>query len=401
MTTARFPRGFVGAVASAGIKSPTATRADMALIACPGGATSAGMFTRNIVCAAPLSISRRHLATSRGHASALLLNSGCANAATGPEGASRAIDCVDAVAGALEIAPESVLVNSTGVIGVQLPTDRMLPRIPELVASLSADALPAVARAIMTTDTYPKTAIAEIEFEGRRCVVSGIAKGAGMIHPDMSLAGELPQATMISVLMTDAEIDAVALSRILKSAVDRTFHRISIDGDTSTNDSVFALASGVAGTMPEALLATAFREVARELALLVVRDGEGYERGIEVQVEGARTAEDALRVARTIATSLLVRCAVTGGDPNWGRILAAAGRAGVPFRLEDLHLSVGDVDLFRDGAPSETPLSERERVFRGPLVSIRLDLGQGSAREEFFSCGLTTEYVKINADYTT
>lgn len=405
-TAHRLPRGFVGAVAAAGIKaSAPADRPDMALIACPGGATAAAMFTRNLVCAAPLAISKRHLAMSRGHASALLINSGCANAATGAEGESRAIECVDAVARALEVAGESVLVNSTGVIGVQLPIDRMLPRVPEMAGRLSENALPALARAIMTTDTHPKSAMVEMEHEGRRCVVSGIAKGAGMIHPDMSLAGEAPQAppqaTMISVLMTDAEVDPAALARILKSAVDGSFHRISIDGDTSTNDAVFALASGVAGAVPERALTAAFRSVARELALMVVRDGEGFERGIEVVVTGAPSEGDALAVARTIATSLLVRCAVTGGDPNWGRILAAAGRAGVPLRIEELTLTVGGVSLFAEGRPADTPLADRERVFREPLVSIHLDLGRGSAREEFFSCGLTTDYVTLNADYTT
>ncbi len=391
----RFPLGFAGSTASAAIKKPG--RQDMALIACPDGATAAGMFTRNLVCAAPLQVSRRHLIESRGHASAVLINSGCANAATGEEGLSRCIDCVDAVARGLEVGAESVLVNSTGVIGVQLPIERMLPAIPGLVAGLAGGPLLPVAQAIMTTDTYPKTAAVEVVHEGRRCLVSGMAKGAGMIHPDM----DPPQATMISVLMTDAEVEPAVLQRMLHEAVDASFHRISIDGDTSTNDSVFALASGKAGRFPEAAIARAIRDVAKELALLVVRDGEGFERGIEVAVTGARTSAEALQVAKTIASSLLVRCAVTGGDPNWGRIVAAAGRAGVPLRVEDLHLSVGGVDLFKDGAPADTPLADRERVFRQPLVEIRLDLGQGSASDEFFSCGLTTEYVKLNADYTT
>ncbi|MDZ4828782.1 MAG: bifunctional glutamate N-acetyltransferase/amino-acid acetyltransferase ArgJ [Phycisphaerae bacterium] len=391
----RYPLGFVGATASAAIKKPG--RQDMALIACPDGAAAAGMFTRNLVCAAPCELSRHHLIESRGHASAVLINSGCANAATGAEGMSRAIDCVDAVAAALDVRAPSVLVNSTGVIGVQLPIERMLPAIPSLVRLLVGGSLLPVASAIMTTDTYPKTAAVEIECGGRRALVCGMAKGAGMIHPDMSP----PQATMISVLMTDADIEPAMLQRILKDAVDGSFHRISIDGDTSTNDSVFALASGKAGVFPDTTVAAAFKTVAKELALLVVRDGEGFERGIEVNVTGARTKADALTVAKTIAASLLVRCAVTGGDPNWGRILAAAGRAGVHFRVEDLHLSVGGVDLFKNGSPALTPLAERERVFREPLVEIKLDLGQGEERDEFFSCGLTEAYVKLNAEYTT
>ncbi|MFO0828305.1 MAG: bifunctional glutamate N-acetyltransferase/amino-acid acetyltransferase ArgJ [Phycisphaerales bacterium] len=391
----RLPAGFVGSTASAAIKKPG--RQDMALIACPDGATAAGVFTKNLVCAAPVQLSRRHLVETRGHASAVIINSGCANAATGAEGMARAVDCVDAVARELEVTESSVLVNSTGVIGVQLPTERMLPAIPEMVRALDSCRLLSIAQAIMTTDTYPKTAAVEIEHEGRRGLVCGIAKGAGMIHPDMAP----PQATMISVLMTDAAVDSRSLQAMLEDAVDASFHRISIDGDTSTNDSVFVLASGKAGAFPEAKVAAALKAVARELALLVVRDGEGFERGIEVRVTGARTSRDALVVAKTIASSLLVRCAVTGGDPNWGRIVAAAGRAGVPLSVDDLTLTVGGVDLFRDGAPAATPLAERERVFRAPLVEITLDLGQGSASDEFFSCGLTEAYVRLNAEYTT
>lgn len=388
-----WPAGFVAATASAAIKKPG--RTDMALLVCPGGAAAAGMFTRNQVCAAPVQLSRRHLAESRGHASALLLNSGCANAATGEQGMAAAVECTDAVAAALEVDPSSILVNSTGVIGVQLPLDRMLPRIPEMAAAAVAGPVEPFARAIMTTDTSPKMAAAEVPARngGRAARVVGVAKGAGMIHPDM--------ATMISVITTDAEVDPEALRGLLGRAVERSFHRVSIDGDTSTNDSVFALASGSAGPADPGALQAAFTEVARSLALQVVRDGEGYERGIHVRVTGAATAADALAVARTIAQSLLVRTAVTGGDPNWGRILAAAGRAGVPLAVDRVHLSVGGVDLFRDGAPSATPLAERERVFRGTMVEIRLDLGQGGQEEEYFSCGLTEAYVRLNAEYTT
>jgi glutamate N-acetyltransferase/amino-acid N-acetyltransferase len=294
-----------------------------------------------------------------------------------------------------------VLSNSTGVIGVQLPIERMLPRIPELVASLADGPLLPVAQAIMTTDTYPKVAAVELVHEGRRGLVCGISKGAGMIHPDLQLHGGPPQATTITTIMTDAELEPGELRGHLAEGVERSFHRISIDGDTSTNDAVYALASGAAGRFPPDLVRAAFLAVLRELALLVVRDGEGFERGIEVKVTGARTAPEALAVARTVAMSLLVRCAVTGGDPNWGRILAAAGRAGVPLDLEDLTLAVGGTMLFRNGGPADTPLADRERAFREPLVRVHLDLGAGEASEEFFSCGLTTEYVRLNADYMT
>jgi glutamate N-acetyltransferase/amino-acid N-acetyltransferase len=395
----RFPRGFRGATAAAGIKKPG--RPDLALIACAGGATAAGMFTRNLVCAAPVQLSRTHLSRTHGHAHALVINSGCANAATGQDGLARAGELLDAVAAELDVPVESVLSNSTGVIGVPLPIERMLPEIPGLVARLADGPLLPVAKAIMTTDTYPKVAAVELVHEGRRGLVSGISKGAGMIHPDLALHGGPPQATTISAILTDAELSPDELRGHLAAGVERSFHRISIDGDTSTNDAVYALASGAAGAFPPALGRAAFRTVLRELALLVVRDGEGFERGLEVQVTGARTAADALAVARTVAMSLLVRCAVTGGDPNWGRILAAAGRAGVAFDLADVALEVGGVGLFRDGAPADTPLADRERVFREPLVRVRLDLGQGEASEEFFSCGLTTEYVRLNADYMT
>lgn len=383
-----WPRGFASAVASASIKAPG--RTDMALLVCERGASAAGVFTRNLVCAAPLHISRRHLVESRGRAHALLLNSGCANAATGHEGMTRAQACVDAVAGELGVDTHAVLVNSTGVIGVQLPVERMLPTIVPMGRDASPGSVEPFARAIMTTDTKPKWAEAVLPSGAR---VVGVAKGAGMIHPDM--------ATMIAVLTTDAEAEPAVLDRVLRAAVDRSFHRISIDGDTSTNDSVFAFASGDAGRIDVASLEAAFTTVAQELALMVVSDGEGFERAIRVRVRGAGTAAAALVVARTIAQSLLVRTAVTGGDPNWGRILAAAGRAGVHFDVDEVSLSVGGVALFEHGAPALTPLPERERVFRQPIVDISLDLGRGGPEEDFLSCGLTEAYVRLNADYTT
>jgi glutamate N-acetyltransferase/amino-acid N-acetyltransferase len=246
----------------------------------------------------------------------------------------------------------------------------------------------------MTTDTYPKWASRTVEHAGRRCTVVGCCKGAGMIHPNM--------ATMIGVILTDAALAPAELDGHLRAGVERSFHRISIDGDTSTNDSVFALASGAAGDgFPAESMRRAFTEVARDLALMVVRDGEGYERGIHVRVTGARTDADALTVAKTIASSLLVRCAVTGGDPNWGRILAAAGRAGVRLDISDLDLTVGGVKLFTAGAPADTPLAAREEAFRRPMVEVHLDLGQGDGTDEFISCGLTKAYVELNADYMT
>ena len=389
------PAGFATATASAAIKKPG--RDDMALLRCPAGATLAAMYTTNQVCAAPVQLSRRRLRESRGHCGALLVNSGNANAATGERGLANAIELTDALARACDIAPEAVQSNSTGVIGVQLPMDRMLPQVAPMAARAAHGSIESFARAIMTTDTYPKWSARTVEHGGRSCTVVGCTKGAGMIHPNM--------ATMIAVMMTDAPLAPAELDGHLRAAVERSFHRISIDGDTSTNDSVFALASGAApapsGGFPAAAMRAAFQEVARDLALMIVRDGEGYERGIHVRVTGAPTDADALVVAKTIASSLLVRCAVTGGDPNWGRILAAAGRSGVRLDLDDLELSVGGVALFAAGAPADTPLAAREAAFRAPMVTVDLRVGAGAGTDEFISCGLTKAYVELNADYTT
>jgi glutamate N-acetyltransferase/amino-acid N-acetyltransferase len=397
-----WPRGFRAAVGAAAIKK--AGRDDLALLSMPSGATAAAIFTRNLFAAAPIEVSRRHLRDSRGHASALILNSGCANAATGPRGVANAQETVDAVSLALGCACEGVLVNSTGVIGVQLPMDRIVPEIPHMVARLAHAAdggpLEPFARAIMTTDTQPKISSRTVPSAGGRTVrVSGVAKGAGMIRPDM--------ATMISVLATDAEVAPATLDRILRHAADASYHRISVDGDTSTNDSVFAFASGLAGPCDEAALATAFREVACDLARMIVCDGEGFERSLAVRVTGAATRADALKVAETVASSLLVRTAITGGDPNWGRIIAAAGRAGVAFRANDLELHVGGILIFRDGQPVEADKGAVRAAFNGGHVDIVISLGatEGSEAEvnsdSFLSCGLTTEYVRLNADYTT
>jgi glutamate N-acetyltransferase/amino-acid N-acetyltransferase len=398
----RWPRGFRASVGAAAIKKPG--RDDLGLLAMPGGATAAAIFTRNLFAAAPIEVSRRHLKDSRGHAAAVILNSGCANAATGPRGLANAQEMVDAVSLALGCAGEAVLVNSTGVIGVQLPMERIAPEIAHMATRLAASedggSLEPFARAIMTTDTKPKMSARRIDCGGGRSVhVAGVAKGAGMIRPDM--------ATMISVLATDADVDARTLDRILRHAADASYHRISVDGDTSTNDSVFALASGVGGACDEALLAQAFREVACDLAKMIVCDGEGFERSLSVRVSGAASKADALKVAETVASSLLVRTAITGGDPNWGRIVAAAGRAGVAFRPNDLELHVGGILIFRDGEPCPADRDAVRAAFNGSHVDIAISLGASEGAEAeansdtFLSCGLTTEYVRLNADYTT
>ena len=401
MSELLFPRGFRAVTAAASIKK--AGRDDLALLVMPDGATAAALFTTNLFCAAPVQLSRQHLKDSRGHASALLLNSGCANAATGSLGASNAIDCVELIANALGVSALSVLVNSTGVIGTQLPMDRIAPLLAPLAKSAceadDAGSLEAYARAIMTTDTRPKMSTRVLQIGDIRIRLSGVAKGAGMIHPNM--------ATMISVVTTDAQLSASELDMLLRDAADKSFHRISVDGDTSTNDSLFAFASGKAGRVDPELLRTALIEVCQELARMIVTDGEGFTRSMSVRVEGARTKEEATTVAKTVAQSLLVRCAVTGGDPNWGRIVAAAGRAGVRFDPSELRLYVGGIEIFAQGQPVVCDAQAVRAAFNGEHVAMILHLGATTGEvgdtnaDEFLTSGLTEEYVRLNADYTT
>mgnify|MGYP001486933525 CR=1 FL=1 len=406
MTHLTCPDGFLAHGVTAGLKP--SGKPDLAVVLAPRGATAAALLTTNLVHAAPLVITADHLARTGGRARALLINAGCANAATGPEGERRARACVAAVAKAAGCRDEEVLVNSTGVIGVQLPVERIVTAVPALLQGAAADGFERAAGAIMTTDTRMKVAEAR-DTQGRFRVV-GMAKGAGMIHPSMAPAGVgsgtadaggAPHATMIAVMLTDATVDAARLEAILSRACDRSFHRITVDGDTSTNDAVFALASGAAGRVDEAALEAAFTEVARTLALQVVRDGEGATRVLTVAVEHATTRPDALAVARTVAMSLLVRTAVAGGDPNWGRILAAIGRAGVPVDLQRLTVTADGVRLFASGAPIQVPPDDRARIFRGSDVRIEIDLALGDGSDEFHTCDLTKEYVAINAEYTT
>lgn len=399
MTAPAWPIGFRGAGLACGIKRSGAP--DVALLVCDRPATAAAMFTRNLVAAAPVQVSRTHLASTGGVARALLVNSGCANAATGDEGLARCRRTVQAAADLLQCPLDQVLVNSTGVIGVQLEADRIVGTLPALEGALVADTCEPFARAIMTTDAAPKWASREVRCAGAdgtsfTARITGVAKGAGMIHPDM--------ATMIAVLTLDARVDAPTLQGMLRAAVDRSFHRISVDGDTSTNDSVFALSSGCAGVPSHTDLAAighAMANVAHELALMVVCDGEGAGPGIAVHVEGARSASDALALARTVATSLLVRTAVTGRDPNWGRILAALGRAGVPVDPASIDVRAGGVTLFAQGAPTTVTSDERARAFSGDSVTLDIRVGDGPGRESFWSAGLTTRYVELNSAYTT
>ena len=388
-----FPRGFTSASVSAGIKAHGGP--DLALLRCDGGAVAAAMFTTNAFAAAPILASRRNLRDSHGHCSALVVNSGCANAATGPEGAADAEAMIDAVAAACDCTPAAVLVNSTGVIGRRLPIDRMVAAIPALAKACVAGSCEPFERGIMTTDTRPKMSTRTLAAQdGGTIRVTGVAKGAGMIHPNM--------ATTIIVVTTDAAVEPPALDAMLRTAVEGSFHRISIDGDTSTNDSIFCLASGAAGPASDAAeLQHALSEVAGDLARMVVQDGEGFTRGLEVRVRGAASHADALCIARTVATSTLVRCAITGGDPNWGRIVAAAGRSGARIDPGRLSVRTGGLTLFADGSPKVVEKKAVEAAFAADNVVVELDVGLGRGEDFFLSSGLTEAYVRLNADYTT
>lgn len=385
------PKGFRAGGLACGIKANGGQ--DLALIVADRPAAVAGMFTRNLVRAAPIEISATHLRDSAGSARAVMISSGCANAATGEEGKKRAFNTARAVAEQLQCEPKQVLINSTGVIGEHLPDSKIVAAIPQLIKQVSRDGLGRAMSAIMTTDTRPKMAEVKVDHEGRTLHVAGIAKGSGMIHPNM--------ATMIAVLLTDAEVAAPALDGMLRRAVEKSFHRISVDGDTSTNDSVFALASGAAGKFPAPLVEEAFTSVARDLAMMIVQDGEGARRLIHVVVREAASGEDALQVAKTIGSSMLVRTAVAGGDPNWGRIVAAIGRSGVAIDPNRITVAANGVPLFAGGRPCDTPLSRQQKAFEADTVVLEIGLGAGLAADEFFTCDLTEEYVRINSHYRT
>jgi glutamate N-acetyltransferase/amino-acid N-acetyltransferase len=388
------PVGFVAAGVHCGIKSDAL---DFALVAADEPAAAAALFTTNLVKAAPVLISREHIARSGGQARAVVINSGCANACTGESGVEVARATAAAVAAALDASPEQILVGSTGVIGVALDRTKAAEGVRRSIAAASRDGHLDAARAIMTTDREPKEFAVEANIPPGTFRVGGIAKGAGMIEPNM--------ATMLAVITTDAAIDARLLDTALREACGGTFNAITVDGDTSTNDSVFALASGRSGVsigngeMPEFVVA--LTRVCHELALAIVRGGEGATRLVSVTVDGTASIDDARRVARTIANSLLVKTAIHGADPNWGRILAAAGRAGVPFDPARATVRIDDLVLFDCGAPhDERAHPAAERLAR-PEVSIRVSLASGSASATVHTCDLSPEYVRINGEYRT
>ena len=401
-TKTLLPRGFRAAGVACGIKKRGAGEAslDLALIACETRATAAGVFTTNRFAAPPVALCREHLERSLEQSRAIVVNSGCANAATGRQGMARARAVAAAAARLLGCRPEEILVASTGVIGRPLPHDRIMRALPAAARALSEEGLPAAARAILTTDTRPKIRSTRATIGGRAVTVTGIAKGSGMIHPKM--------ATMLAFLMTDAAVHPYLLQRLLRDAVRESFNAISVDGDCSTNDAVLLLASGAAGNRAllqdgkrERPFIEALRSVCRGLALDIVADGEGARRLLAIEVEGARSDGDADRIARAVGNSPLVKTALAGGDPNWGRILSAAGAAGVAFQPSHVSLSIGDLAVVRQGCGTGRDGAALRRLFLAPRVSVRLAVGRGPGRATLWTCDLTRRYVDINARYTT
>jgi glutamate N-acetyltransferase/amino-acid N-acetyltransferase len=392
-------RGFRGAAIAAGIKK-TPGELDLALILCDAPeTTAAGLFTTNLVLAAPVLLSRQNLAESHGRCRAVLVNSGNANACTGRKGAQTAKDSARAAAKLLSLQPEQVLVASTGVIGVPLELSLVTKQLPTLVKSLSIENASAVARAIMTTDTFPKSCVVRSEVGGRPVYLAGVAKGAGMIHPRL--------ATLLSFLTTDALIGPRTLQNLLRAAVNVSFNRITVDGDTSTNDTVVAMASGVStvgarpGNSSWGWFLEGLTQLCQTLAKMIARDGEGAKKLIMVEVQGATRPSEAERIARAIANSPLVKTAVAGSDPNWGRIICAAGYSGAAFDPNTVDIRVNDLLLCRDGMDAGFDEAAARKELDGKEITLRLDLHQGRASAHIWTCDLTHDYITINASYRT
>ena len=392
-------RGFRAAAVAAGVKKK-AGALDVAVIAADGPVPAAALFTTNLAQAAPVLVSREHLQASGGTARAVVVNAGCANACTGSQGMADARQMASDVAAALGGSPSEVLVASTGVIGVNLPIAKISDGIrvasSRLDRGIETDA--GTAQAIMTTDPFPKECAVEVTVGDRTFIVGGTAKGSGMIEPNM--------ATMLGFLTTDARVSPALLQRALAESAEDTFNAITVDGECSTNDTLFAMASGASGVEIDEATYPALLEgmlaVGRELALGIVRGGEGASKLISVTVLDAASKADARQVARTIANSPLVKTAVHGADPNWGRIVAAAGRAGVRFDVSQATVHVGGILLFEHGLPHDDAAPQAAEYLKGATIDIEVRLGTGGgARATIYGCDLSAEYVRINGEYRT
>jgi glutamate N-acetyltransferase/amino-acid N-acetyltransferase len=401
-----YARGFRAGTAACGIKAFTAgasaipggQRDDLCVVHSSHLCDSGGVFTTNKIKSASVVIDQLHLQHNR--VQGLVIASGNANACTGAQGFKDALLMAKLTADRLDLDPDQVLVGSTGVIGRYLPMDAVKSGIATACGSLSDDHGVDAARAIMTTDTVPKTATKEIEVGGRKVRIGGMCKGSGMIHPNM--------ATMLAYITTDAAVEPGLMASFARPVADRSFNQVTVDGDSSTNDTFLVLANGAAGNAvvrqgtPDAdVLEAAIVDVARELARAIARDGEGATKLIAVRVAEALSDEEARTAARAVASSSLVKTAVHGGDPNWGRIVCALGYSGAELALDKLHLSIGGLVVFERGAGVDVDLSAVRRAFEQPEIEIVARLGLAGGHAEAWGCDLSEEYVRINADYTT
>jgi len=402
------PRGFRFGATTAGLKQ--SGRTDFALIVADAPASAAAVFTANRVTAAPLTVDKENLRATGGQVRVVAINAGNANCAAGQAGLDAARATCRAAAEAFGCKPEEVFPSSTGVIGVPLPAEKLVAALPALAASLGAeiDHFQQVAQAILTTDTVEKTAFARFEVSvpdepgstRREIRIAGVCKGSGMIHPQL-----VPHATMLVYITTDAAVEPDVLNRYLLDAVETSFNRISVDGDTSTNDTVLVMASGASGARvgdnhPE--FADALRHVCTSLARQVIADGEGVTHVVELRINGASTTADAVRVAKAIAHSPLVKTAWAGCDPNWGRLMAAIGYSGAQIDPERIDISFGDLLICRNGgrAPGFDE-NAAHAYLKQPEFAITIELHQGGGSCKFWTTDLTHEYIRINADYTT
>lgn len=391
-----FAKGFKASGIKAGIKK--SGKDDLAIIYSEKEATAAGVFTQNLIAAAPVLVSKE--VAKRGGARAIVVNSGCANACTGSTGMDNAKKMAQLAAEQLGVKTEEVFVASTGIIGIDLPMDKVAAGIEQAAAALDAEGSVAAGQAIMTTDTYAKACSFEFSIGGQKVRIGGIAKGSGMIHPNM--------ATMLCFITTDAAISHEMLQKALSQAVAKSFNMVTVDGDTSTNDMVLVLANGMAentcittdGEAYEEFFA-ALQTVCTALAKLCARDGEGATKFLEIAVTGAETFEDAKQIAMSVAKSPLVKTAFFGQDPNWGRVICAAGYAGAPLAPEKTTVSFGDVVVYQNGVGAPYDEKALRAVMENHDISIRIELGLGEAAATVWTCDLSYEYVKINGEYHT
>jgi glutamate N-acetyltransferase/amino-acid N-acetyltransferase len=408
LTASALPAGFQWGAVRAGIKASGNLDLAIAVVRDAGAAVGAAMFTTNRVVAAPVTVGRRHLAATGGRVAAVLVNSGNANCANGEPGIEGCVTTCVAAAESFGCIFDEVFPSSTGIIGVPFPAEKVVDAIPGLKASLGSTGQHAEAfvRAIMTTDTKQKTAYAVVESDGKQVRIWGAAKGAGMIHPQLGAPAGPPHATMLVYLFTDVAACAEHLQAALAAAVGPSFNSISIDGDTSTNDTVLLLASGASGVRLSRELSPAFdaalAEVCHSLARQIVADGEGVSHSVTLDIRGAATAADAKLVAKAIAHSPLCKTAWSSADPNWGRLLAAAGYSGATFDPTRVRIWIGDQPVFEYGVrvPGFDESAAHNAMMQ-PEYTIAIDLGEGKGECLFLTCDLTAEYVRINADYST